>query len=63
VKEPFIIRERIAGHTVRIQIDSGSDLDCILERFMKRHNLPTRRHPNLVKIRGFNGDLAGKVNR
>jgi hypothetical protein len=63
MKEPFIIRGWIAGHTVRIQIDSGLDLDCILERFVKRYNLPTRRHPNPVKIRGFNGDLAGEVNR
>jgi Aspartyl protease len=63
VKEPFIIRERIVGHTVRIQIDSGSDLDCISERFVKRHNLPTRRHPDPVRVRGFNGELVGKVNR
>jgi hypothetical protein len=60
VKEPFIIRKQIAGHTVRIQIDSGSDLDCILKRFVKRHNLPTRRHPDPVKIRRFNRDLAEK---
>jgi Zn-dependent alcohol dehydrogenase len=30
---------------------------------MKRHNLPTRRHSNPVKIREFNGDLVGKVSR
>jgi gag-polyprotein putative aspartyl protease len=63
VKKPFIIREQIAGHPVRIQIDSGSDLDCISKRFVKRHNLPTRKHPNPVRIRGFNRDLVEEVDR
>jgi hypothetical protein len=32
VKNPFIIREQVVGHPVRIQIDLGLNLDCILER-------------------------------
>jgi hypothetical protein len=63
VKELFIIKKQIAEYPVRIQIDSGLDLDCILERFVKRHNLPTRKHSDLVRIREFNRDLIGKVDR
>jgi hypothetical protein len=43
VKNPFIIKEWIVGHPVRIQIDSRSNLDCISKRFVKRYNLSTIR--------------------
>jgi hypothetical protein len=35
----------------------------ILERFMKRYNLPTRRHLDPVRIREFNRELTGEVDR
>jgi Retroviral aspartyl protease len=63
VKNSFIIREQVAGHPARIQIDSGSDLDCISERFVKRYNLFMIKHPNLVRVRGFNGKIVGAVDR
>jgi hypothetical protein len=58
VKKSFIIRGWIAGHSVRIQIDLGLDLNCISERFMKRHNLLTRRYLDPVRIKRFNGELT-----
>jgi Retroviral aspartyl protease len=63
VKNPFIIKGQVAGHLARIQIDSGLDLDCILERFVKRYNLLTIKHPDLVRVRGFNGEIVGVVDR
>jgi hypothetical protein len=63
VKNPFIIRGQVAGHPVRIQIDLGSDLDCILERFVKRYNLFMIKHPDSVRVRGFNGEIVGAVDR
>jgi hypothetical protein len=46
----------VAGYPIRIQIDSGSDLDCILERFVKRHNLPIMKHSDPVRVKRFNED-------
>jgi Retroviral aspartyl protease len=63
VKNPFIICEQVVGHPVRIQIDSGSDLDCISERFVKRYNLPMIKHPDPVRVRGFNEEIVGAVDR
>jgi hypothetical protein len=53
VKNPFIIRGQVTEHLVRIQIDLGLDLDCILERFVKRYNLLIIKHPDLVRVRGL----------
>jgi Retroviral aspartyl protease len=63
VKNLFIIREQVAGHPVRIQIDSRSDLDCISERFVKRYNLSMIKHPDSVRVRGFNREIVGAVDR
>jgi hypothetical protein len=63
VKNLFIIREQVVGHPVRIQIDSRLDLDCIPERFVKRYNLPTIKHPDPVRVRGFNEAIVGAVDR
>jgi Retroviral aspartyl protease len=63
VKNFFIIRGQVAGHPVRIQIDLGSDLDCISERFVKRYNLSTIKHPDPVRVRGFNEEIVGVVSR
>jgi Retroviral aspartyl protease len=63
VKNSFIIKEWITGHLARIQIDSGSDLDCILERFVKRHNLPTIKHSDSIRIKRFNEEIAGAVEK
>jgi hypothetical protein len=38
-------------------------LDCISERFVKRYNLLIRRHLDPVRIRGFNRELAGEVDK
>jgi hypothetical protein len=62
-EESIIIKGWIAGHPVRIQIDSGSDLDCILERFVKKHNLPIIRHPDSMRIKRFNEEIAGVVEK
>jgi Retroviral aspartyl protease len=59
----FIIKEQVAGHSVRIQIDSRSNLDCILERFVKRHNLPMMKHSNPVRIKRFNKDIVGAISK
>jgi hypothetical protein len=63
VKNPFIIREQVVGHPVRIQIDLRLNLDCISERFVKRYNLLTIKHPNPVRVRGFNEEIVKAVNR
>jgi hypothetical protein len=63
VKNPFIIKRWIAGHLVRIQIDSRSDLDCILERFVKRYNLPTIRHLDPIRIKRFNREITRVVEK
>jgi hypothetical protein len=63
VKNPFIIREMIVGYLVRIQIDLGLDLDYILERFIKKHNLPSRKHLDVVRIRRFNRNLIENVDK
>jgi Retroviral aspartyl protease len=63
VKNSFIIKEWIAGHLVRIQIDLGSDLDCISERFVKRYNLSTIRYSDLIRIKRFNGEITGAVEK
>jgi hypothetical protein len=63
VKNSFIIRGQVAGHPVRIQIDLGLDLDCILERFVIRYNLSMIKHPNPVRVRGFNEKIVGTVSR
>jgi hypothetical protein len=63
VKNSFIIREQVARHLVRIQIDLRSDLDCILERFVKRYNLLMIKHPDPVRIRGFNEEIVRVVDR
>jgi hypothetical protein len=49
--------------SIEIEIDSNSDLDCISERFMKKHNLQTRKYSDLVRIKRFNEDLVREVNR
>jgi hypothetical protein len=59
VRDLFIIKETITGHSVRIQIDSCLDLNYISERFNERHNLLSRRHPDPVRIRKFNENLTG----
>jgi Retroviral aspartyl protease len=63
VKNPFIIRGQVAGYPTRIQIDLESDLDCISERFVKRYNLSMIKHLDLVRVRGFNGEIVGAVSR
>jgi hypothetical protein len=35
-RRKFIVKGRLEGRKVRILIDSGSDLNCVLEKFMKR---------------------------
>jgi hypothetical protein len=40
---------------VRILIDSGSDLNCISEKFMKRVGLPKRRSKEGILIRTVDG--------
>jgi hypothetical protein len=35
-RRKFIIKERLRGRKVSILIDSGSDLNCVLEKFIKR---------------------------
>jgi hypothetical protein len=42
-RRKFIVKERLKGRKVRILIDSGSDLNCVSEKFMKRVGLPKRR--------------------
>jgi Retroviral aspartyl protease len=63
VKNPFIIKEWITGHPARIQIDSGLDLDCISKRFVKKHNLSIIKHPNPMRIKRFNGEIVGAVEK
>jgi Retroviral aspartyl protease len=53
----------VAGHSVRIQIDSRSDSNCILKRFVKRHNLPMMKHPNQVRVKRFNEDIVGTISK
>jgi Retroviral aspartyl protease len=63
VQNPFIIRGQVTGHSVRIQINSGSNLDCISERFVKRHNLPIINHPNPIRVKRFNKDIVGVISK
>jgi Retroviral aspartyl protease len=53
----------VAEHPARIQIDLGSDLDYISERFMKRYNLPTMKHLDLVRIKEFNEDIVEMISK
>lgn len=62
-RQPFVIKGTIAGHPARILIDSGSDLDCISQRFVKRHNLPTRAHQNSTQVRAVDGSIVGNIDR
>jgi Retroviral aspartyl protease len=63
VKNLFIIKGWIVEHPARIQIDSESDLDYILERFVKRYNLLTIRHLDLMRIKEFNGEIVRVVEK
>ena len=58
---PVVIQGYLGGKAARVLIDSGSDLDCILERFVRRHNLPARIHPHPTKVRGFDGVVVGTI--
>jgi hypothetical protein len=51
------------GHPTRIQIDLRSNLDCILERFVKRHNLPTMKHLDSMRIKEFNEEIAETIEK
>jgi hypothetical protein len=63
IQNPFIIRGQVAGHSVRIQIDSKLDLNCISERFVKRHNLSMMKHSDLVRVKRFNEDIVGVIRK
>jgi hypothetical protein len=60
-RRKFIVKERLGGRKMRILIDSGSDLNCVLEKFMKRVGLPKRRSKEGILIRVVDGRDIEKV--
>ena len=62
-KKPFIFEAKIGGKNAKVLVDTGADLECVSDRFIKRHNLPTTKHPNSTRIRSFEGQVVGKLDR
>jgi hypothetical protein len=54
-RRKFIVKRRLGGRKVRILIDSGSDLNCVLEKFMKRVGLSKKRSKKGILIRIVDG--------
>ena len=62
-KQPFIFKALVGGKEARVLVDTGADLNCVSERFIRRHNLLTSRHLSPVKVRSFEGEVVGTLER
>jgi hypothetical protein len=60
-RRKFIVKGRLGRRKVRILIDSGSNLNCVSEKFMKRVGLPKRRSKEGILIRTVDGGDIGRV--
>jgi hypothetical protein len=60
-RRKFIVKERLERRKVRILIDSGSDLNCVSEKFMKRVGLPKKRSKEGILIRVVDGGDIERV--
>jgi hypothetical protein len=59
----MIVKGWVRGHKARILINTGSDLECISTRFVKRTGIHTKPKTNPYAIQRYTGTLIGNVTR
>jgi len=62
-KQPFIFEATLGEKKARILVDTGADIDCVSERFVKRHNLPTENHVHPSNLKSYEGEVVGELKK